>query len=123
MEPPALELIEEELRRRGVTAAQQVDHAMQYLTVLHDRDGLVLYCDYCEYQVPAVWRGWRWYRYLGLVPLFPIRVTLCAEHAGIPTTPRCEPQRDQNPDAPARDSSAAITDGPPSSIRADGPGG
>jgi hypothetical protein len=81
MEPEALQLIEVELRQRGVTAAQQADHAAQYLTVLHDRDESVLFCDYCEHLVPAVWRGWRWYWYLGLVPLFPIRVALCARHA------------------------------------------
>ncbi len=57
MEPEALELIEEELRRRGLTAAQQVDHAL------------------------AVSRGWGWHRLWGKVPLFPRRVTLCAEHA------------------------------------------
>jgi hypothetical protein len=82
LEPEALELIEEELRQRGVTVAQQVEHATQYIGVLHGPDGLVLYCDYCEYLVPAVWRGWQWYWYAGLVPLFPIRVSLCAKHRG-----------------------------------------
>ena len=81
MDPEALELIEEELCRRGVTVAQKSERAAQYLTVLHDHLGLPLYCDYCEHLVPAVWRGWRWHWYLGLVPLFPIRVSLCALHA------------------------------------------
>ena len=76
MEPEAVCLIEEELRRRGVTEEQQAEHAAQYLNVIYGEDGLPLYCDYCEHLVPAVWRGWRWYRYLGLLPLFPIRLAV-----------------------------------------------
>ena len=91
MKPEALELIEEELRRRGVTAMHQIEHAARYLNALWGQDGLVSYCDYCEHLVPAVWRGWRWYWYL--VPLFPIRVTLCASHAGQGAKgPRCQPR-------------------------------
>jgi hypothetical protein len=100
MEPEALELIEAELRKRGVTAAQQADHAERYTGVLHDQDGMVLYCDYCEHLVPAVWCGWRWHWYLGLIPIFPIRMSLCQDHAktgsarralGQPDEPRRQP--------------------------------
>ncbi len=80
MEPEALELIEEELRRRGVTAAQQVDHAARHEGALHDGTGLAVRCERCAR--PAVWRGWGWHRLWGVLPLFPRRVALCAGHAG-----------------------------------------
>jgi hypothetical protein len=79
MEPDALAVIEDELRRRGVTAAQQVDHGAQCSNVLTDPQGLALRCERCSR--PAVWRGWVWHRLWGLLPLFPRRVRLCEEHA------------------------------------------
>jgi hypothetical protein len=122
MEPEALELIEEELRRRGVTAAQQIDHATRYLDVVTDAGGLALRCQRCDR--PAVWRGWGWHRLGGVLPLFPRRLMLCAEHAGIVYPPRPpEAARQKKPEAPARDSPTAITDAPSSSIQEEGPGG
>jgi hypothetical protein len=90
MEAEAVAVIEEELRRRGVTAAQQIDHAARYLNVIRDESGLALRCERCRR--PAVWRGWGWHRLWGLLPLFPRRLTLCAEHAGTHPTllPRAE---------------------------------
>jgi hypothetical protein len=102
MEPEALELIEEELRQRGVTAAQQIDHQTQYEDTLRDGEGLPLYCDYCDHLRPAVWRGWRWYWWWGLVPLFPIRVALCARHAGLePPSPGITSPEGSSPRPPA----------------------
>ena len=60
LEPEALALIEEELRRRGVTAAQQADHAEGRLGVLSDARGTASRCARCGR--PAVWRGWGWHR-------------------------------------------------------------
>ena len=91
MEPEALILIEEELRRRGVTAAQQLDYATGHPGTLHDRAGLPLRCQHCSR--PAVWRGWGWHRLWGKLPLLPRRLALCAEHAGIPAS-------QQQPEAP-----------------------
>jgi hypothetical protein len=85
MEPEAVELIEEELRRRGVTAAQQIDHATAHIGVLVDAQGLALRCQRCAR--PAVWRGLRWHWLWGMLPLFPRRMILCAAHAGLPAVP------------------------------------
>jgi hypothetical protein len=78
MEPEALEIIEEELRRRGVTAAQQVDHATARGEVVRDAAGVPLRCERCGR--PAVSCVWGWHWLWGKVPLFPRRVALCAEH-------------------------------------------
>jgi hypothetical protein len=79
MEAEAIEIIEAELRSRGVTAAAQVDHEQGRGAVLRDADGLVVRCDRCA--APAVVRVRRWHRLLGLLPLFPRWLPLCAEHA------------------------------------------
>jgi hypothetical protein len=89
MEPEALEVIREELRKRGVTAAQEIDHAARHIGAPGDAEGMALHCAYCPR--PAVWRGWAWHRLWGVLPLFPRRMALCAEHAGplAPLGSRC----------------------------------
>jgi hypothetical protein len=106
MEPEAVQIIEAELRRRGVTAAQQLDHATGHLAVLHARNGLALRCERCRR--PAVWRGWGWHWLWGKIPVFPRRVRLCAVHAGL------APSRgaDATPLAAQNEGSDAITSPP-----------
>src|SRR4051812_8571495 len=83
MVPEALELIEAELRRRGVSAADLVDYqeSRSREPLLVDRDGLVLPCSFCER--PAVGRRWGFMR-LGFfklkVPLLPWLFRHCASH-------------------------------------------
>jgi hypothetical protein len=79
MEPEAVALFEAELQRRGVTAAQIVDHGdrVREGTVLR-RDGTVAPCSYCR--EPAVGQGWRWLRLWGKVPVFPWRTRWCRAH-------------------------------------------
>lgn len=81
MEPEAVEIIEAELRRRGVTAADQVDHAeARQQGALSDDRGVVCRCSRCE--KPAVRHGWGWHWLWGRIPIVPRRLRLCAEHAG-----------------------------------------
>jgi len=78
LEPEALDLLEMELHRRGVTAAQIGDHARQYASCLRAADGMVLMCSSCR--KPAVTVAWGWHRIWGKVPIFPKRFRYCAEH-------------------------------------------
>jgi hypothetical protein len=79
MAPEALGIIEEELLRRGVGPGEWVDHGDRRGVTPCDKEGLPLRCAWCG--KPAVARAWRWQRLWGVLPLFPRRVGLCAEHA------------------------------------------
>jgi hypothetical protein len=79
MEPAALEMIDEELRRRGVSAGAVADHAARREAEVVRTPGGVLHC--CRCHRPAVEEGWDWFRLLGgLVPVFPRHVGWCEEH-------------------------------------------
>src|SRR5580704_8861889 len=71
MAPEALEIIEAELWRRGVSAAEIAGHAerRQDQETLVGRDGLPLRCRDCPRPATALrWRlGWRW----GILPGVP----------------------------------------------------
>src|SRR5689334_7294684 len=70
MEPDALYVIEEELRRRGVTAADIDAHARRREeSGLGEAGGLPARCSFCAR--PAVGRRWGWHRLWGLLPVFP----------------------------------------------------
>jgi hypothetical protein len=79
MEEEALVLIDEELRRRGVSAAAVADHEVeQRQRVLRDAGDVAQKCSQCRR--PAVGAYWGWHWLWGLVPLFPRKVRYCAEH-------------------------------------------
>jgi hypothetical protein len=97
MEPDALYVIEEELRRRGVTAADIDAHARRREEAgLCEDGGMSARCSFCDR--PAVTRGWGWHRYggrwlpqslRGRLPLFPRPFWYCDTHrpgAGAPAT-------------------------------------
>jgi len=79
MEPEAIEIIEMELRRRGVGADQieqaQSEHAG---TVMRDASGLPMRCSFCPR--PAIAQRSGWHRLWGRIPLFPRHLNYCAEH-------------------------------------------
>ena len=79
MEPAALDLMEGELDRRGVSRAEIAAHAAERAaSCLFRADGVAVRCDRCDR--PAVTRAWGWHRFWGLVPLFPRRRTFCPDH-------------------------------------------
>jgi hypothetical protein len=91
MEPAALDLMEGELDRRGVTREQIAEHddARRATPLLFHPDGIAVRCRYCER--PAVARGWRWWRFAGLLPVLPLRLPVCAEHSGRKPPPGANP--------------------------------
>jgi hypothetical protein len=79
MEPDALEVIEEELRRRGVTAEEVAAHGRRRRAETNLLpDGTAARCSFCHR--PALAEGWGWHRLWGLVPIFPRLYRYCAEH-------------------------------------------
>jgi hypothetical protein len=81
MEPEALDLIEAELRRRGVTRANQEAHGERQRRQSHvpPEGAPAARCSFCDR--PAVERGWGWHRLWGVLPVFPRRFRYCARHA------------------------------------------
>jgi hypothetical protein len=78
-EPAAVRLIEEELRRRAVTAEQIEAHAERVREEsLILEDGTAAKCSFCHNPAVAEARGW--YRFLGPIPLFPRSYRYCREH-------------------------------------------
>ena len=79
MEPEAILIIEQELKRRGVTPEQIEAHtdAFQGKTFLYP-DGTARRCNLCRR--PAVERGWTWHRLFGKIPVFPRVFYWCEEH-------------------------------------------
>jgi hypothetical protein len=78
MEPEAVEIIEAELRRRGVRDDAIEAHARDQGDVLILPDGTARQCSFCRR--PAVARGWGWHRLFGWVPVFPRPFFYCAQH-------------------------------------------
>lgn len=80
MEPAALDLMEAELDRRGVTRSDITDHHIerrQRAIIL--ADGTALRCNFCVR--PAVVRRWGWHRLFGVLPVFPRVFARCDKHA------------------------------------------
>ncbi len=80
MEPEALDIIETELRRRGVTWADQKAHAERYERQRRLAGaGPARRCRFCPR--PAVGRAWGWHRLWGVLPAFPRPYWYCEAHA------------------------------------------
>jgi hypothetical protein len=79
MEPPAVDLIEGELRRRGVVqAAIDVRMAECRRECIFDAENVALPCSRCRR--PAIAEMVGWHRLFGLVPVFPRSLRYCREH-------------------------------------------
>jgi hypothetical protein len=95
MEPAALDLMEGELDRRGVTREEIAEHdRMRRETAIMLPDGTALRCSFCDR--PAVVRGRGWHKLFGRVPIFPRMFAYCDYHR--------TPQRGE---APADDAGTA----------------
>jgi hypothetical protein len=79
MTPEALEMIEAELKDRGVGPEQIEAHAERgRQEVIFLPDGVAAKCSFCDR--PAVARGWSVHRLFGLLPVFPRSFYYCKEH-------------------------------------------
>jgi hypothetical protein len=80
MEPAALDLMEGELDRRGVTREQIAAHdARARASAIILPDGTAMRCSFCNR--PAAARAVRFHRLFGLLPVFPMRFAYCEFHA------------------------------------------
>lgn len=79
MEPAAIEVIEEELRRRGVSEGEVHSHEAERLKSTHLlHDGTAARCTFCHR--PATAEGWGWHKLWGVVPVFPRFCYYCDQH-------------------------------------------
>lgn len=80
MEPAALDLMEGELDRRGVTREQIAAHDARHReTAIMLPDGTAMRCSFCDR--PAAARAVRFHRLFGRIPVFPMRFAYCEFHA------------------------------------------
>jgi hypothetical protein len=88
MEPAALDLMEGELDRRGVTREDIADHdARRRETAIMLPDGTAMRCSFCNR--PAVKQDRRWHRLFGRVPIFPKMFAYCEFHRSYAVGPKC----------------------------------
>ena len=79
MEPAALDLMRDELDRRGVSADEILDHYQKRrATVILLDDGTAMRCSFCDR--PAVLRRFGWHRLWDRIPLFPRVFAYCDRH-------------------------------------------
>jgi hypothetical protein len=79
MEPAALDLMEMELDRRGVTRDDIAEHdRTRRASALLRPDGTPVRCRFCDR--PAIAKRWGWHRLFGRVPIFPMVFPRCELH-------------------------------------------
>jgi hypothetical protein len=86
MEPAAVDLMEHELDRRGISREAIAEHAAarrRHAILLPD--GCAVPCHFCWR--PAVSRAWGWYKLWGWIPIFPRLFARCEVHGGRPDVP------------------------------------
>ncbi|HZZ81492.1 MAG TPA: hypothetical protein VFE62_23520 [Gemmataceae bacterium] len=82
MEPEAVEMVEAELQRRGVTSADVETRRQTYeRECLFHEDGSAMQCSRCR--KPAVGKYLGWQKLWGYVPLFPREFRYCRAHQPI----------------------------------------
>jgi len=124
MEPEALEIIEAELRKRGVDQSLRNAHAAQRdRSGILQRDGIALKCSLCN--LPAVAQGWGWQRVgarrpepLTVWPLFYVVILLTLPFDYLPLYwPRyfsyCEEHRPDKVPSPPEDGDGVSLEGQP----------
>lgn len=73
MEPAALDLMEGELDRRGITREEIAAHdAKQRASAILLPDGTAMRCSFCDR--PAVERRWGWHKMQVRIPLLPLLI-------------------------------------------------
>jgi hypothetical protein len=93
MEPAALDLMEGELDRRGVTREEIAEHdAKMRETAIMLPDGTAMRCRLCDR--PAIVQKRRWHRVFGLVPVFRQLFAYCEFHS----KPKSEQKAEESED-------------------------
>lgn len=86
MEPAALDLMEGELDRRGVTREEIAEHdARARAAVILRPDGTAKRCERCDR--PAVHQHRGWHKLYGFLPVFRRTFCLCEDHRPNPDAP------------------------------------
>lgn len=97
MEPAALDLMEGELDRRGITRDEISAHNEERLIdAILLPDGTVLRCNYCFR--PAIIRARGWHKLFGRVPIFPRFFAYCSSHSPSKKTKNVSDSQLNNPD-------------------------
>lgn len=79
MEPEALEILEAELRARGLTRDDIERHDRERKqTLIQLEDGTARRCTFCHR--PAEEEAWSWHKLWGRLPVFPRHIAWCREH-------------------------------------------
>jgi hypothetical protein len=95
MEPAALDLMENELDRRGITREEIAEHdAKRRETAIMLPDGTAMRCHFCDR--PAVAHKRRWHRAFGLVPVFPKVFACCEFHSNPKPEQKREDESENN---------------------------
>jgi hypothetical protein len=80
MEAAAIDIIEQELFTRGITAAQIAERQEECRReCLFQPDGNAVQCSLCR--KPAVVECWDWHKLWSKIPLFRRRFRYCKQHA------------------------------------------
>jgi hypothetical protein len=94
MEPEAIHIIEEELRRRGTGQEEIEAHAVyRGARMIQLADGTAQPCNFCHR--PAVEQRWGWHRMWGYLPVFPRYFSYCEVH--LPKQPEITSEDDPHP--------------------------
>jgi hypothetical protein len=79
MEPAAVDLMENELWRRGLTLDEVADHETERRERMVIRaDGSPVRCSFCDR--PAITKRWGWFKLWRRVPIFPRLFPRCGVH-------------------------------------------
>lgn len=90
MEPAAVDLMENELWRRGLTRESVTDHEHERRErMVTDADGSPVRCAFCAR--PAVTKRWGWLKLWRRIPIFPRLFPRCEIHGPTPPEPNPEP--------------------------------
>ena len=80
LERDAIDMVEQELHRRGVAAERIAEHwELCRRDCIFHADGTAKMCSYCR--KPAVREGWGWHKIFGKLPVFPRPLCCCQVHS------------------------------------------
>src|SRR5260370_37044973 len=80
LEADAIDMVEQELHRRGVAAERIAEHwELCRRDCTFHADGTAKMCSHCR--KPRVREGWGWHKIFGKLPVFPRPLCCCQVHS------------------------------------------